>query len=519
MAPFWSLRLSARSARRSPSARRTNPSPINPAHDGFQSAEAISPPLVHRWTRTLDGVASSPLIADGRVFVTVGGGQSGNVLHALDAATGATLWSRTLGGTYYWSGIAYEAGRVFSLNGDGLLRAHAGDSGATLWAVLLPGQYSFSSEPTAEGGIVYAGGAGLGGTLYAVSAGGGEVLWTRSVANGDHSSPSLGGGNVHVGYAGPQIYAFNQLTGAPTWHFAGCCSGGGGRTTVYHAGRLYARDGSSGYVIDGLSGKLADGFSAGPAPAFAGDIGLYLFGGTLRAENVNTGSPVWTFSGDGTLSSAPIVVGDVVYIGSQMGKLFALDLLSGRVLASPDLGAAVHRPDEHNVSEPVTGLGAGEGLVVAPAQSGRCSLGRALRASATAELAGDAAAGCGRRTAARWCRRRYAAARDDRRPGALAQEGGTPFPHGGQGISCQAQRGSRASKAREQLAPRDPRREEEDPRGKPLRHECDQCSEALPEIVYGSAGRGEEPARCARLREAEAQTGRRPRISPGAQAR
>jgi len=48
-------------------------------------------------------------------------------------------------------------------------------------SVQLPGQYAFSSPPTAEGGFVYVGGAGDGGTVYAVDEKNGAVVWTENV--------------------------------------------------------------------------------------------------------------------------------------------------------------------------------------------------------------------------------------------------------------------------------------------------------------------------------------------------
>jgi hypothetical protein len=44
---------------------------ISASHDGFSSDTTISPPLSSRWTHTFAGPVSYPLIADGKVFVTV----------------------------------------------------------------------------------------------------------------------------------------------------------------------------------------------------------------------------------------------------------------------------------------------------------------------------------------------------------------------------------------------------------------------------------------------------------------
>ena len=78
----------------------------------------------------------------------------GTTLYALNQVTGATVWSQRIGGPYYWSAAAYDAGRVFVVNSGGLLTAFEAASGAAAWSVQLPGQYMFSSPPTADGGMV-----------------------------------------------------------------------------------------------------------------------------------------------------------------------------------------------------------------------------------------------------------------------------------------------------------------------------------------------------------------------------
>src|SRR5262249_5932807 len=65
------------------------------------------------WTASVPGQSSFPISAGGRVFGVTGGmpgGTYGTQLHAFNAQTGATLWGPVnISGTYYWSGLAYEA--------------------------------------------------------------------------------------------------------------------------------------------------------------------------------------------------------------------------------------------------------------------------------------------------------------------------------------------------------------------------------------------------------------------------
>src|SRR6185369_15424387 len=153
---------------------------INETHTGSTNSPGLTPPLRPKWSRNFGQEMSYPLIADGKVFVTVRNESAyGTVLYALNAADGSTVWSYALSGTYYWSTLCYENGRVFALNFDGLLRAFDGTTGSLVWSRQLPVQYAFSSAPTVFQGVVYVGGAGLGGTAYAVSAENGNVLWTK----------------------------------------------------------------------------------------------------------------------------------------------------------------------------------------------------------------------------------------------------------------------------------------------------------------------------------------------------
>src|SRR5262249_20648456 len=108
---------------------------IDATHSGAQF-DSVTPPLTQRWSRDLGGQISYPLIAGGRIFVTVANpSTNGSTLYALDEANGASIWGPIdLGGSRPWSNAAYDAGRVFAVNIDGLLRAFDAASGTLLWS-------------------------------------------------------------------------------------------------------------------------------------------------------------------------------------------------------------------------------------------------------------------------------------------------------------------------------------------------------------------------------------------------
>src|ERR1044072_9562437 len=97
---------------------------IDETHTGAINSAGLTPPLRPKWSRNFGQQMSYPLIANGKVYVTVRNVSAlGTELYALNAADGTTLWQYSLGGFSYWSAMCYENGRVYALNGDGLLRA------------------------------------------------------------------------------------------------------------------------------------------------------------------------------------------------------------------------------------------------------------------------------------------------------------------------------------------------------------------------------------------------------------
>lgn len=349
---------------------------ISARHDGWQPNDQLALPLVEQWAHDFDGAdISYPLVADGRVFVTTAG--KGSNLYALSEDTGDLLWGPVaLGGSFGWSNATYELGRVFSVNSDGIMQAFDAGSGQILWAKQLPGQYLFSSPPTAANRRVFVGGAGEGGTLYALAGNTGQVLWTASVENGDSSSPVVTDDAVFVSYACVQAYSFATVSGAALWHHDGGCEGGGGDTPALLGNRLYARDFvSSDLMFDAPTGELLGAFASSAIPAGTDSTVFTVSGGVLAATPYDGTTPIWTY-GDGKITSAPVVVGNQVVVGSSVGEEFdpmmtgKLDVLSassGEVVSSFALPAPVPTPDEFDVSGPVTGLAAADNRLFVPA--------------------------------------------------------------------------------------------------------------------------------------------------------
>lgn len=362
----------------SPYLFQSNPSPVPPlsqavayqidyAHAGFATfGMPLAFPANPTWSVTLDGYVSYPLIAGNKVYVTtwtVSGLAA--YLYALDKQTGNIAWGPvTIAGTYNSTGHAYDHGKIFLVNFDGVLRSFDAENGQPGWTIQLPGQPAFTAAPTAVNGIIYIGGVG---TLIAVDESNGNVMWTASVNGGDTSSPTVSGDGVFVAYP-CQTYKFNPRTGAALWHYAGQCSGGGGNTAAYANGRVYSRDKPNpiGLIFDAATGTQTGTFTATPIPAFSSQAGYFLDSSQiLRGIDLNSQGTLWSFSGDGSLLSAPIVIDGTVIVASSSGNVYAVDAVTGAQIWKGFAGAPFIQSD--GGPGPIRALGAGEGYLVMPA--------------------------------------------------------------------------------------------------------------------------------------------------------
>ena len=314
---------------------------INPAHSGSITLKDFTTPLTKLWSVNLGTSLSYALVVENLVIVN----GANDVTYALALASGTTKWSKTSGSSLV--GLAYDNRSIFLVTGGGLMSRLSAKSGAQVWSVQLPDQYAFSSAPIAMDDQVFTGGAGDGGTLYAVSESSGAVQWTQSVQNGDNSSPAYGDHGIYVSYP-CQYYKFNPSSGSQDWNYNGGCEGGGGNTPAYFGGNVYVQDWTSGnYVLNAATGAVTGTFGAdnGLTPAFYGTTkkgyGFSLSQGTLYGWKTSTDTNIWTFTGDGQLSTAAIVINDMVVEGSQSGEVYALDAKSGQEMWSANSGAGV----------------------------------------------------------------------------------------------------------------------------------------------------------------------------------
>jgi outer membrane protein assembly factor BamB len=334
---------------------------INAGHTAFASGGSLDrPPLSERWRASLGTNAGYPVIAGGRVFVVAFGGATWT-LSALAAVTGERLWWRAMA---QHADLAYEDGTVYSLDDDGYAQAFNAATGAVRWTRGLLEPAGGQSSLVVKDGIFYTALSWSGGSLFALDTATGETLWTAPVSW--NTLPAVDGRYV---YASNSYYcatmALDRRTGRQAWNKAEDCYGGADHT-LSDGGHVIDGHGN---VMDSATGRLLDAFLSGPH-AVAGNVAIVRQGSVLSARDLTTGVGKWEFSGDGALSSAPVVVNHTVYVGSAAGNVFALDLETGEEVWSDSVGPAgcieYYSYGCANAGAGTAGFAAGGGLLVVP---------------------------------------------------------------------------------------------------------------------------------------------------------
>jgi outer membrane protein assembly factor BamB len=259
--------------------------------------------LVPMWTTsTGDSVLGQPAVVGSRVYVGIGGRFFTGKMEALNARTGAVLWSTELLEQNHASPAAAGA-MIYTSSSTKVVALNTGD-GSFAWSTDV-GEMVLS-PPAVANGVVYVGGGcdSCPGEVNALNASTGEILWTATTGQIVSSAPAVASDTVYVGSFDGKVYAFNAADGATKWVRA---TGASVRSSpVVAGGTVYA--GSDDGKIYGL--------------------------------NATTGSIRWSFV-TGNYASSPAVVGGVVYAGSADGKMYALSTNNGAVKWATALGAPV----------------------------------------------------------------------------------------------------------------------------------------------------------------------------------
>jgi outer membrane protein assembly factor BamB len=235
------------------------------------------------------------------------GGTDDNTMYCFNATNGQILWTYTPDTDgYFVTGCAVAYGMVYELNKDGYLYALDVETGDLVWKYLGPGTILWSGFPTVADGKIYA-------TTSEIAAYGGEV-GTSEFACLD-------------AYTGRLIWKLPMEALAP-------------RESVAVAyGNLYLIPGNVTAAVDSISGSEyttmdqvwaigTSKISVSSWPMWRADAAH----SSTAQEGPSNLTLAWKFTTNGAVISSPSVADGIVYVGSQDKNIYAIGAWSGNLI-------------------------------------------------------------------------------------------------------------------------------------------------------------------------------------------
>ena len=196
----------------------------NASHTGYNPVAMDVGVFQELWSKTVSTAALNPVTTgDGKVFVSTNAYFGIQDAKALDARTGAELWTRNFGNIHSVHPPAYASGTVYLQtggHGDSFLWALDAANGSVRFQSAYLNQWSRYFAPVIVGSSVYVAGGYYGG-MYAFNSDGTQ-RWFAATNQYDQFTPAVKDGLVYA-YTGnnqPKLTVADAATGATQYEIA-----------------------------------------------------------------------------------------------------------------------------------------------------------------------------------------------------------------------------------------------------------------------------------------------------------
>ncbi len=316
----------------------------DPRLRGRSPGDATHPPRMVWRVNLGQDVASTPVIAEDRVFVACEDG----LVFALNASDGTGIW-------HFDNGFGFEAsplfhdGKIYIGSLDGIMYCLDADSGELVWKENREGKISGSANfiEVTKGDstlplLIF---GSYDNQLHALDARTGEAVWSYPTDNYINGSPAItASGAILFGGCDAYAHVVDATTGESirrvflnTYIPASIALDGNKGYSGNYDGELFAFEVDTGEILWTF---MTSGAPISSVPAVGRDhIIASSEDRRLYAVDKSTGEEVWNHNTGRTLESGPLIVGETVIAADTLGEIHAVRLSDGSILWTYDLGA------------------------------------------------------------------------------------------------------------------------------------------------------------------------------------
>ena len=284
-------------------------------------------------------IESSAAIVGGTVFV---GTQKGELL-SLNLQNGSVYWKYTIDAPIGESSPTYHNGVVYVGDLSGWLHAVNARDGKKIWAFKTGSE--IKSSPVVVGDRVLIGSYDQ--HLYCVSTSNGSMLWKVRTEGPVHSTPSVVDGIAYIAgcdemFRGIRVADGKELMRVSSGAYTGASPAVRGGVAYYGTFEnevlmVNLQERRVGWRYEHPQMKFPFYSSA----AVVNDR-LVVGGRDKMVHGISTaGKELWTFKTRARVESSPAISGDRVYVGSNDGRFYVLNLSTGAKLWEFTAGAAL----------------------------------------------------------------------------------------------------------------------------------------------------------------------------------
>ena len=294
--------------------------------------------LKQLWTYDAgDSIESSAAIVGGTVFV---GSQKGELV-ALSLDNGSVYWKFSTGNPIGESSPAYANGAVFIGDLGGWLNALNANDGRKLWAFKTNGE--IKSSPVVIGDRVLIGSYDE--NLYCLNARTGALHWKFKTNGPVHATPGISDGMAFIAGCDEMFRAIRIADGKEV--FSVSSGAYTGASPALRAGSAFYGTFDNEVLSVNLAERKIAWHYEHPQRKFpfyssaAVTASRVVVGGRDKLVHGLTlnGKAAWTFTTRARVESSPAIAGDRVFVGSNDGRFYVLNLTTGAKLWEFEAGA------------------------------------------------------------------------------------------------------------------------------------------------------------------------------------